>query len=76
LAISKEKEWSGPFDYKDGLYYIFKKYELKPDRADFERRVQQLILQNQQMEAFEILSNLQRDLEDLMPLKDYRGYLY
>jgi hypothetical protein len=28
------------------------------------------------MEAFEILSNLQRDLEDLMPLKDYRGYLY
>jgi len=76
LAISKEKGWSGPFDYKDGLYYIFKKYELKPDRADFERRVQQLILQNQQMEAFEILSNLQRDLEDLMPLKDYRGYLY
>jgi len=76
LSLSKENEWVGPFDYQDGLYYILKKYEIKPSKEDFERKIQQLILQNQQMEAFEIITNMQRDLEDIMPLKDYRGYLY
>ncbi len=76
LNLSKIGEWNGPFDYQDGVYYIFKKYEIKPNRTEFEGKIQQLIFQNQQMEAFEILTNLQRDLEDLIPLKDYRGYLY
>ncbi len=76
LQIMKPNEWSGPYDYGDGVYYIVKHYEIKPDKEEFEAKFQQLLFQNQQQEAMEIITNLQRELEDLMPLKDYRGYIY
>lgn len=76
LMNIKSGDWMGPYDYDDGAYYVIKHYEIPPDRNDFEKRLVNLIIQNQQTQAMEILTNLQRELEEIMPLKDYRGYIY
>ncbi|GEM_PF-569389 len=76
LPKVKPGSWQGPYDYENGAYLILKRYEVPVKKEEFDKKFQTLLPQEQQKVAMKFIGGFAKELEDLYPLKDYRGYIY
>ncbi|NPB03427.1 MAG: hypothetical protein GXO39_03305 [Thermotogae bacterium] len=76
LKRVKSGGWRGPYDYKNGAYLVFKRYEVPVSEEEFKEKYQVLLSQEFQKVAMKFMGAFSQELEDLYPLKDYRGYIY
>jgi len=76
LRKVKSGTWQGPYDYETGAYLVLKRYEVPVSKEEFNKKFQTLLPQEHQQVAMKFIGGFARELEDLYPLKDYRGYIY
>ncbi len=76
LRKVKSGSWQGPYDYETGAYLVLKRYEVPVSKEEFDKKFQTLLPQEQQQVAMKFIGGFAKELEDLFPLKDYRGYIY
>ena len=76
LRKVKAGTWQGPYDYETGAYLVLKRYEVPVSKEEFNKKFQTLLPQEHQQVAMKFIGGFARELEDLYPLKDYRGYIY
>jgi len=76
LGRVKPGGWRGPYDYENGAYLLFKRYEVPVSKEEFDAKFATLLPQKQQQVAMKFIGGFAKELEELFPLKDYRGYIY
>ncbi len=69
-------KWHGPFDYGTGAFLVLKRYEIPASKEEFNKNKARLLSLKMQERAVKFLNAFSAELEDMYPLKDYRGYLY